>query len=207
MRATVVFVMSNAKGENVRWTGHLYRRSHEQPGMRLTFDDPVDLRGTEVQVRGADGNTQTRLYLPSIRRVRDLQADMRGESFLGTDFNYEDLGVQQLDYQQHTLDGNGCEVDGRDGYRIESTPDRGWWYGKVVRCIDRKDYLPRRTEYYDRGGVLWKVRTFDAVKKIGGYPTATAITMRTVPAGTATRVELSDVQYDTGLTDGVLEGP
>ena len=205
MRATVVFVMSNAKGENVRWTGHLYRRSHEQPGMRLTFDDPVDLRGTEVQVRGADGNTQTRLYLPSIRRVRDLQADMRGESFLGTDFNYEDLALQDLTFQRQTLvTGDGKDPD---CIWVESIPERGWWCGKMLRCISKQTYLPRRTEYYSRDGTLWKVRTFDSVKEIGGFPTATEIATKTVPLGTSTRIILTDVQYDTKIPESVFERP
>jgi len=30
---------------------------------------------------------------------------MRGESLLGTDFNFEDLGFEQLDYEQHALRG------------------------------------------------------------------------------------------------------
>jgi outer membrane lipoprotein-sorting protein len=90
---------------------------------------------------------------------------------------------------------------------VESVPDRGWWYGRIVRCIDKKDYLPRRTEYYDRAGILWKVRTFEAIKTINGYPTATEITMQTVPTGTSTRITLKDVEYNTHLPDAIFEGP
>jgi outer membrane lipoprotein-sorting protein len=208
MRATVELAVTNAKGESVRWSGRLYRRSGPDARTRIVFDEPLDLRGTEVMVRhGADGVTHTRVYLPAIRRVRELDADFRGESFLGTDFNYEDLGLTQLDYQQHTLRSDGDEAEGRTCYQVESIPDRGWWYGKIVRCIDKKDYLPRRTEYYDRAGVLWKLRTFDTIKKTDGYPTATQITMQTVPTGTSTRVSLSDIAYDTGLPTSLFEGP
>jgi outer membrane lipoprotein-sorting protein len=204
MRATVVFAIVNERGETVKWTGHLYRRRGVSPRMRVVLDDPIDLRGTEVSVAGsADGTSKTRIYLPSLRRVRQIESDMRGESFLGTDFNYEDLGLQQLDFQQHRLEDAGDA----SCYHVESIPSRGWWYGRIDRCIDKKDYLPRRTEYYDRNGVLWKVRTLDAVKKIGGHPTPTEITMQIIPQHTSTTITLSEVQYDTGLVDSLFAEP
>lgn len=204
MRAGVVFTITNDRGEMVKWTGQLYRRSAPAPMARLVFDSPMDLRGTEVSISGdPQGGTKTRMYLPSLRRVRDIVADTRGESFLGTDFNYEDLGFQQLDFQEHRLtdDTKG------DCYHVESIPSRGWWYGRIDRCIDKKTYLPRRTEYYDRSGTLWKVRTMGAVKKIGSYPTATEIRMETVPQRTSTTITLTDVAYDVGLPDSVFQEP
>ena len=205
MRAGFDFTIANARGESVHWTGVYYRRSVPDSRIRLLFDSPLDLRGTDVVVRRAtDGISRTRIYLPGLRREREIDADMRGESFLGTDFNYEDLGLQHLDFQQHTLVGEE-ELDGRACYRLESVPDRGWWYGKIVRSIDTKTFLPRRTEYYDRSGVLWKVRTFNDVKTVNGFPTATRIAMQTVPTGTSTTITLSDIQYNTKLADVLFE--
>ena len=199
LRATVVFTIANSRGETVKWTGQLYRRGGAS---RLVFDEPVDLRGTEVSVsRGADGTTKTRLYMPALRRTRLIDADTRGESFLGTDFNYEDLGFQQIDTQQLKLD------ESKDCYHVETIPSSGWWYGRIDRCIDKKSYLPLRTEYYDRSAVLWKVRTLEGIKKIDGYPTATEIKMENVPQRTSTTITLSDVQYDTGFPDSLLTGP
>jgi outer membrane lipoprotein-sorting protein len=207
MRAKVVFSITNARGESVEWAGRLYRHGGSEARMRLVFESPLDLRGTDVTVsRTADGETRMRIYLPAIRRVRELTADMRGESFLGTDFNYEDLGFQQVDYQQHSLIDDD-EIGGRPCYRIASVPDRGWWYGKILRYTDKKDYIPRRTEYSDRSGVLWKVRTFDGIKMIDTYPTWTRLTMQTIPTGTSTTITLSDIEYDTGLSPALFDGP
>lgn len=207
MRASFDFEMVNAKGEAVHWGGSYYRRSTPDERVRLVFDSPADLRGTEVVLApGSDGVEHQQLYVPSLRRVRDLRADMRGESFLGTDFNYEDLGFQRLDFQQQSL-VEGKDPEGRDCFFLESVPQGGWWYGRIRHCIDRKTYLPLRTEYYDRMGVLWKIRTLEGVKSIKAYPTATVITMQTVPARTLTRITLSNVQYDTGLADVLFEAP
>ncbi len=207
MRANFDFEIVNAKGESVHWTGQYYRRNGPAPRTRLVFDHPLDLRGTEVTViSGTNGETHTRVYLPGVRRVRDITADMRGESFLGTDFNYEDLGLQALDFQQQSL-GDGKDPEGRDCHRLESVPQSGWWYGRIVSCVDRKSYLPLRTEYYDRAGVLWKIRTLEGVKTIKSHPTATQITMQTVPTKTLTRITLSDIAYDSGLADVLFESP
>jgi hypothetical protein len=212
MRASFEIEISNAKGEDVRWRGTYYRKSGPDGAMRLLFDYPMDLRGTDVVVRrGADGSSRTRVYYPFIRRVREIDGDRRGESFLGTDFNYEDLGLndQDLDLQPPDIRQQKLLPDerGQHCYRMESIPSRGWWYGRIIRCIDRKSYLPLRTEYYDRSGILWKVRTFDEVKTINAFPTATRITMRTIPTGTSTRITLSEITYNTDLSDALFEGP
>ena len=98
-------------------------------------------------------------------------------------------------------------MNGAPCYRVESVPDQVWWYGRIVRCIDKKNYLPRRTEYYDRAGLLFKLRTFDRVETIHSYPTPVEITMKTLPARTWSRIILRQVEYDTGLTEGLFQMP
>jgi hypothetical protein len=111
-------------------------------------------------------------------------------------FNCEDLGFQHMEFQEHKLES--YDEEARDCYRVASIPQEGWWYARIVRCIDKKTYLPLRTEYYDRTGTLWKVRTLDGVKTIKSFPTASRITMQTLPTGTQTRITLSEIQYDVG---------
>ncbi|MCC6849449.1 MAG: outer membrane lipoprotein-sorting protein [Deltaproteobacteria bacterium] len=204
MHAQIAFDIVNAKGESVRWVGRYFRRNAPETRIRLSFDAPADLHGTEVSVvGGAKDESRVSVYLPSLRRVREISGDMRGESFFGTDFNYEDLGLQPLAFQQHALT-EAKDPAGRDCYRIESTPQHGWWYGRIVRFVDRTSFLPLRTEYYDRAGVLWKVRTLGKIQTIASHPTATEITMETVPTKTSTRITLSEIAYDTELDDSAF---
>ena len=207
MRAAVELVITNPQGERVRWTGQFYRLTGPPARRRLVLETPIDLRGVSITMQHAEtGVERTRVYLPFLRRVREITADMRGESFLGTDFNYEDLGFEELEYEQHALRGEE-KADGRACYRVESRPAHSWWYGRIVRCIDKKDYLPRRTEYYDPAGLLYKIRTLDRIETIAGHPTPTQLTMAVVPAHTSTRFSLREVEYDTGLTEQLFEGP
>jgi outer membrane lipoprotein-sorting protein len=207
MRADFTMEMSNEAGEIARWSGRYFRRAGADGGIRMVFDSPPDLRGTEIAARvDADGEEHLRIFLPSLRRTRDLRGDAQGESFLGTDFNYEDLGLAQLATSENSL-GKDDEVGGRQCATVVSKPTKGWWYGKVVRCVDKKSYLPLRTEYFDRNGIAWKVQTLDGVETIGGNPTATRITMRTIPTGTATVLTLTNVAYGTGVPASLFARP
>jgi hypothetical protein len=207
MRASFTLAVAGRDGQAVTWSGRLVRRTGPDARLLLVFDHPADLRETEVSVaRAANDEIHTRVYLPAIRRVRDIEADARGESFLGTDFNYEDLGLEPIAFQRHTVTGEDT-VNGTRCRKVESVPERGWWYGKIVRCLDPQTHLPVRTDYYDRNGILWKTRTIDTIATVQGHPTATSITMTTVPARTSTKMVLTDVRYDTGLGDDAFAGP
>jgi hypothetical protein len=205
MRATFDLAIAN-RDDTVHWVGTYYRRSGPEARTRMVFDAPADLRGTQVSVRrDPEGLTHTRIYLPLIRRVRDLQrSDASGESFLGTDFQYEDLGLERLAMQRHALQG-ACAVDGRPGLRVESVPAGDTWYGRIVRCVDREHHLPLRTEYYDRAGILWKLRRLGGVETIAGHRVPTEITMETVPERTSTRLTFTDVVLDGALPPDAFE--
>jgi outer membrane lipoprotein-sorting protein len=207
MRADFEMTMTNKQGESLKWSGQYFRKPGPEGGVHLIFQSPIDLRGTEITARhDPEGHEHMRIYLPSLRRVRDLSGDMRGESFLGTDFNYEDIGLGRIESEENSVEEDG-KVDGRACYRLVSKPTHGWWYGKVVRSIDKKTYLPLRTEYYDRSEILWKVRTLADVKTVAGHPTPTRITMETVPNGTSTTVMFTDVTYDAALSPALFQRP
>ena len=187
--------IDNGKGWSGKWSGRIERAGGAEPWTRLDLDSPSDLRGIQLMVqRSREDVDEIHVFLPSVRRVRTIYGNMRGESFLGTDFNYEDLGFEQLDARAHRIVGED-EVDGRPCDRVETIPVENWWYGRIVRCIDREDYVPRRTEYFDDAGELLKIRTFDQVHTIGGHPTPLRLRMETVPAGTSSTITLSGVTY------------
>jgi hypothetical protein len=195
LRADFTLEMDNGRGDVVRWDGTIERRGGAEPSITMRFESPAELRGVEYSMQRREGELDAvRIYLPSVRRVRTLREDMQGESFLGTDFNFEDLGFEQIAYRQHTLAGEG-EVDGRPCDRVASVPSRSWWYGRITRCIDREDHLPRLTEYADPAGLPYKRRLMDDVRTIDGHPTPLRIRIETIPEGTSSVLSLSNVRY------------
>jgi len=198
MRATFEMTITSRSNQQVSWTGEYYRKGDKK---RVVFRSPVDIKGVDLAVeRMRDGMNSFKLYLPVIRRLRTIERDVRGEAFFGTDFNYEDLGFEQLSSTKQKILGED-NVAGRACYKVESVPAKGWWYGRIVRYVDKEDYLPRRTEYFAQNGEAFKQRTFERVEPIQSYPTPMEITMRTLPAKTQSRLRFSEVKYDTNFAD------
>jgi len=70
------------------------------PGDRslIRFTAPADIRGTGFLVWEQPGADDERfLYLPSLGRVRRIAATESQESFVGSDFTYEDISGRELD--------------------------------------------------------------------------------------------------------------
>jgi len=203
MRANVEFLIDNTRGERVRWTGRYYRTT-TPPAKRVVLDAPGDLAGVSVVLQGGPAELRgVRIYLPFVRRIREIRRDMRGASFMGSDFNFEDLGFVEMEFHQHTIVGEETH-DGRTCLRVDSVPDKSWWYGRIAYCIDAQDWIPRRTEYFDRAGVLYKVRTM-SVEMVGEHATPVRMTMDVLPDKTKTTMTFTNVKYDTGLSPAMLQ--
>jgi hypothetical protein len=205
LQADLTVRVVNEKGEAVTWGGRFWRAT-DPPRMRITLDTPADLAGVTVVAQQRPGDLDVfRVTLPFIRRTRIIVHSLRGESFLGTDFNYEDLGFERLDYQEHRLDGEDT-IDGHRCWRIDSKPTESWWYGRLLRWIDQETALPLRTDYFDVNGILYKRRTLRDIAEIEGHPTARETEMATLPVHTKTVLTLSDVRYGGTLEPGLF-GP
>jgi hypothetical protein len=134
------------------------------------------------------------VWLPELGRPRQLNAATRGESFLGSDLTYEDLGAIALDEREHRLVGERT-MDGEPAWEVESAPRVPDVYSRVVTWVHRMTALPVRVEYRDRKDALLKVGRFGDVRVVQGTPTAFALTMENVQTGHRTELTLLEVDY------------
>ena len=79
---------------------------------------------------------RVRVYLPALRRVREFTHGPRRQSFLGTDFNYEDLGFDPVDAPHNELHGENT-IRGQACYRVSSKPGPHSRYSKILRFVDK----------------------------------------------------------------------
>ena len=64
----------------------------------LEIKAPANVKGTRFLMVAKDGGTDQRIYLPSLGKVRRITGESEGtESFLGTDFSYNDMSYLQRD--------------------------------------------------------------------------------------------------------------
>src|SRR2546423_9149621 len=70
----------------------------------VNFKSPADVRGTKtllIEHSGKDDDIW--IYLPALKKVRRLVSSNKKDSFVGTDFTYEDVIGQKVEDWNHSL--------------------------------------------------------------------------------------------------------
>jgi hypothetical protein len=175
--------------------------------MRFTY--PNDIKGTAFLVwEQPSADDERFLYLPSLGRVRRIAGSEAQESFVGSDFTYEDIGGREFEeYSYRVLEGSAVPATwtAPDGSThpvtvLESTSrDPGARFPRVVSLVRRDNFIVVRAEIRNRRDEVQK--TFEAVRveKISGYWTVAEMRMSDAVQRTRTELVLEKVEYDVGL--------
>jgi len=159
---------------------------------QLRVTEPAASVGTVYEVTSAEGKPIDRwVYLPAIRRLRDLHGTRRTDSFMGSEFSYEDLDVaapRESEWKKVAR----VEENGRALVRVTSTPYGS--YSRVETEIDPATALPVRVSYYDRDGALFKRESFGEIVPVDGHPMPTRIEMDDVETGAKSVLHLKNVR-------------
>lgn len=178
------------------------------PGDRtlIRFTDPVDIRGTSFLVWEQPGADDERfLFLPSLGRVRRIAGSEAQESFVGSDFTYEDIGGRRFaDYRYALLDetSSWTAPDGvaYPAYRLESRHVKaGARFPRVVSTVRKDDFVVVHAEIYNQRNERQKVYDAGRVERVSGHWTVMEMRMADDRQRTRTDLTVSDLAYDTGL--------
>lgn len=197
---------------NVQWQREMEVRTKkygpEASRSILFFLKPADVRGVGIlQWLAPDEEDRQWLFLPELKRPRQISGSSKRQSFVGTDFSYEDLAIMSdvLDWSEQdasaAIVGEG-QVDAHPCAIIEFEPrgvDVG--YGKIRMWLDRDALVMRKLELEDKKGRLAKTLFTSDLRPIGQIPTAYALEMRDERAGSRTRVVFTEIRYDTGIPE------
>ena len=175
---------------------------NEDQKFYVYFTAPADVRQMAYLVWKHVGRDDDRwLWLPALNLSKRIAPGDKRTSFVGSDFVYEDVSGRRLAEDTHEL----VETTA-DRFEIRNTPkDAGaveFAYYSV--WIDRKTYLPRKAEYYDKNGKLYRRVTATAVKDIQGYPTVTTSVAEDLRTGGSTTNVFSNIKYDIGLEERIF---
>src|SRR5512140_1092897 len=101
-----------------------FREGYAGDAMNLIrFVDPPEVKGVGFLSLAKPGgqNPDQWLYLPSMKRERRIAAQDRDSSFVGTDFNYEDM--EEFDHEKYKVALQGEQaVESVPCYVIEAVP-------------------------------------------------------------------------------------
>ncbi len=181
---------------------------HDRTRSIVFFSAPEDVRGVGMlQWADPKGKDEQWLYLPELGKVRQISGAAKRESFVGTDFSYEDLAVitQILDWDDTEAKAEFVrdeEVNGHLCHLLEFTPTgKDISYGKVRAWVDAKELVVRKYEMVDKNGTVAKTLSLADVRLVGKIPTAFHMEMQNNGTGSRTVVDFTKVAYDTGLAD------
>ena len=118
---------------------------------------------------------------------------------MGSDFTYDDLGDRHPEDDIHKLLREE-ELDGESCFVVESIPrEEEYMYSRTVTWVSKDKWLGLKKEFYDEDGELLKVLRIKDFRQIKGYWIILASEMHNVQKDHTTRMELKDVELDTGI--------
>jgi hypothetical protein len=188
----------------------LMLKGKQKAGDRLLirFTYPNDIRGTGFLVwEHPDGDDERFLYLPSLGRVRRIAGSEAQESFVGSDFSYEDIGGREFeDYAYALLDENASWTPPggkpQAAYRLESKrKDASVEFPRVVSLVLKDSFVVVSADIFNRRGERQKVYTVSRLEAVQGIWTVLASTMTNDLDRTRTDLAVEKIDYNVGLKE------
>lgn len=164
---------------------------------RMTkFTSPADQKGIAFLSLPNDNLT---MYMPAFGKTRKVAGHVKNTKFAGTDYTYEDMEAKKYTdkYNPKILKTE------KDAYVLELTPKdlSKSEYGKINMTVRSADNYPTLVEYFDKNGKIIKKMTSSNIKKVGKYLMAHQTVLEDLRSGTKTKMELSNLKFDTKLSD------
>jgi len=178
----------------------------------IRFSYPNDIRGTAFLVwEHPNAEDERFLYLPSLARVRRIAGSEAQESFVGSDFTYEDIGGREFDDYTYAFAGaDGANASwsppgggpARPAWRLESRrKDTNAEFPRVVSTVLKDSAVVVGAEVYNRRNEQQKLYTVLRLEQIESVWTVMSSTMTNAIEKTRTELVVESMDYNVGLKE------
>ena len=144
------------------------------------------------------------IFTPKLNQVIKLPASMMAQSWMGSDFSYNDLAKSDRIVNDYTHElVSMVESDGHTEYTVASTPkpDAPVVWGKQVLRI-RDDSVLLAEEFFDQSMQVVKRLETTSIEPLGGRPYPVVMRMTdTSEDGRWTELHYRDAVFDLELPD------
>lgn len=110
-------------------------------------------------------------WIPTLERSIKLPPSMMNQSWMGTDFTNDDLVKESsvVEDYEHRIIGDTI-INNRICYQIEFTPKplAAVVWGKLLVCVDKKDFIELYTEFYDEDGKIINIMRANKIQNMDG---------------------------------------
>lgn len=172
----------------------------------IRFLSPADVKGVGLlSVEEGDREDQW-LYLPALKRVRRISSSEKSDSFMGSDFSYEDIEQNELDDYDYTFLRED-NIEGFKCYVIQSQPvdvqlQKETAYRKTEIWIRQDNFVSIRVNFYDKKGGLIKVMKSSDIRPVTDDKwRAYVIQMENVKTGHHTELLYEKIQLNQGINE------
>ncbi|MDD4574090.1 MAG: outer membrane lipoprotein-sorting protein [Sphaerochaeta sp.] len=207
MSANLVMTLTNSRGSMRQRSIQQYRQKDSDGEKKIMFFlAPSDVKNTSfLSYSYADGRSDDQwIYLPALKRVKRVASDKKNDSFMGSDFTYDDMGTRHPSADTHkvirteTIDGRKCLV-------VESIPKEAKpTYAKTLAWVVENEWIGLKKEFYLPNGKVGKKLEIDSYEKTDGVWVITDMTMSNVEKNSSTRIQMLDVTFNNDLKDSVF---
>lgn len=146
-------------------------------------------------------------YLPQTAKVIKVPPSMMMGSWMGSDFNNDDLVRETSMLDDYTFKMIEPREKEPGILFIEMIPHENTpvVWGKIILSVRESDYLPVREEYYDEKGKLMRLMEFKDIRQMGGktIPTVMELTPQN-KEGNKTIIRYLKVDFDIPINDAVF---
>jgi hypothetical protein len=198
-RLLMTMTLTNSQGQSLDRQMWSWKQGTTKTA--LVFLAPDDVKGTAfLTIELPDYSNDMWLYLPSLGLTKHIDADSKTQSFMGSDFTYDDMGhrnISDYDYEilrEETYDGNHVYV-----VKATAHDPQEAGYSHMISWIRDDIWKPVKVEYYDLAGKLEKIQTNSEIKKIDGYWAVTEMNMENVQTNHKTVVTMTKIEVNTGV--------
>ncbi len=204
--ASLTMILRNKKGQESKREVRVKVMEVSDDGNKslFVFDQPRDAKGTALLIHGhRDGPDDQWLYLPALKRVKRISSSNRSGSFMGSEFAYEDMTVQEVEkYNYKYLRDEPCG-DGLSCTVTERVPvEKGSSYRRHIVWHDQDNLRVWKVEYFDRKDSHLKTLTVRNYQQyLGSFWRAGEMTMVNHLTGKSTDLVWTDHLFRTDIDD------
>ena len=103
--AKIRMLLINKKGgKRFRGLISVVKKYGDVSKIYMRFESPADIKGTAFLTwENKDGDDDQFLYLPALRRERRIVSSQKSNSFVNTDYTYEDLQSREVEQDDHRV--------------------------------------------------------------------------------------------------------
>ncbi len=210
VRATMQLVDATGRVRERTAAFYFKKRAAGESARLIRFYTPPEFaRSGILTLEHPDRDADQWIYLPAYHASRRVPPANRGDTWMGTDFTYEDITDAKIERYDYTTAGherlNGVRCTVIEAIPRERTLIEESAYAKTVFWVDPEESVALKVDYYDRSGRLFKTLTNVGLRRFGRYRRWDRSEMHDLVAHHKTVIVFGDRQIDRGLGDDYFD--